>query len=538
MQLPPVKGCRVFQENDSNPMLTIDMLWRYFEMCELTEVVRQKDPVFVNLLNNCRIGDITDNDINILKSRHIDNFPSYPNDIIHLYAENANVASHNNAMLEKLHTASYSIAAVDKLPPGVSCINSLISNKSQMQLSGLATIFKIKVGALCMVTQNIDLEDRLINGQIGTIVHIKFFDGKPSILYIRFMDDKAGLTLKRTDSYAQNNNCVPIKKVESEVCVRSYRGANVVFKRTQFPLMLSYAATIHKVQGQQFPRALVSFELLKQRNFNAGQMYVSLSRIESLSGLYISGDICKGAIRPDEKALVEYDRLRTKSTMTPIKRFKLLPCNFIFSHLNARSFKCHFEDIESDHILTECDLMLFTETRMKNSISSSYDKIKDFNIYFHDDESDTFRSLAVCYRDTLDFEYIDSIPGLLVFSVRKNTFMSKTFKFILLYKKNCLTHNDFAYMLEHMLSQYQDIDIITGDFNEDSFNMPQNVLSKLISYEQVVTEPTQIDGRILDQIYVNKNAPLDKTCIVKHIHFSDHDATMCKLENRSDHFQI
>ena len=403
-----------------------------------------------------------------------------------------------------------------------------------MQLSGLATNFKIKVGAICMVTQNIDLEDRLINGQIGTVVHIKIFNEQPCILYMRFMDDKAGLRLKRTDSYAQSNNCVPIKKVETEVCLRSYRGANIVFKRTQFPLMLSYGATIHKVQGQQFPKALVSFELLKQRNFNAGQMYVSLSRIESLSGLYISGDISKDAIRPDEKALVEYDRLRTKSIMTPIERYKILSSNFIFSHLNTRSFKCHFEDIEKDHILTECDLMLFTETRMTNNTSSSYEKIKDFNIYFHNDNSDTFKSLAVCYRDTLNFEYIDSLPGMLVFSVRKKSFMYKAFKFILLYKKNCLTQNNFAYMIEHILSRYPDIDIITGDFNDDGFNMSLNVLSKLISYEQLVTEPTQIDGKMLDQIYVNKNGSYIKTCFVKHIHFSDHDATICKLENKTN----
>ena len=116
--------------------------------------------------------------------------------------------------------------------------------------------------------------------------------------------------------------------------------------------------------------------------------------------------------------------------------------------------------------------------------------------------------------------------------------MFKTFKFILFYKNNCLTHNDFAYMLEHILSHYQVIDIVTGDFNEDSFNMLQNVLSKLISYEQVVTEPTQIYVRILDQIYVNKNVSFDKTCIVKHIYFSDHAAIICKLENRSDHFRI
>ena len=506
------------------------MLWHYFQMCELTEVVRQKDPVFVNLLNNCRVGNLTDDDINILRSRHVHNFPSYPKNIIHLYAENKNVENHNNSMLEKLNTPIYNISAIDKLPHGVSSIDSLIANKSQMQMSGLATILKVKVGALCMVTQNLDLDDRLINGQIGTLVHIKFVNGEPYILYMEFMDEKAGLKLKRSDVYSQNNNCIPIKKVETEVTVKSYRGTNIVFKRTQFPLMLSYSATIHKVQGQQFPKALVSFELLKQRNFNAGQMYVSLSRIESLSGMFISGNVSKTAIRPDEKALAEYERLRVESLMTPIEQFYMIPSSFIFNHLNTRSFKAHFEDIESDHVLTDCDLMLFSETRMKYSISSSYDKIKDFNIYFHDDESDSFRSLAVCYRDTLNFEYIDSIPGLLVFSVQKDTFMSKRIKFMLLYKKNCLSQNDFAYMLQHMLSRYPDIDIIVGDFNEDGLSMPQIVLSQLVNYDQLITEPTQINGRVLDQIYVNKTIIFKSTCLIKHVHFSDHDATVCKLE--------
>ena len=69
----PVKGIRVYDVNKWNPMLSIDKLWNYFKMAELTEVVRQKDDTFVNLLNNCRTGNVTDDDIDILKSRHVDN---------------------------------------------------------------------------------------------------------------------------------------------------------------------------------------------------------------------------------------------------------------------------------------------------------------------------------------------------------------------------------------------------------------------------------------------------------------------------------
>ena len=46
-----------------------------------------------------------------------------------------------------------------------------------------------------MITQNIDIEDRLINGQIGTIAQIKCCNTKPSVIYMKFLDEKAGQIL-------------------------------------------------------------------------------------------------------------------------------------------------------------------------------------------------------------------------------------------------------------------------------------------------------------------------------------------------------
>ena len=71
LQLPPVMDLRVYDVNKKNPMLSIDKLWDYFKMAELTEVVRQKDEIFVNLLNNCRVGNVTNHDMEVLNSRHI-----------------------------------------------------------------------------------------------------------------------------------------------------------------------------------------------------------------------------------------------------------------------------------------------------------------------------------------------------------------------------------------------------------------------------------------------------------------------------------
>ena len=60
-------------------------------------------------------------------------------------------------------------------------------------------------------------------------------------------------------------------------------GRNVV--RSQFPLTLSWACTIHKVQGLSLTNVVVDLGLSV---FERGMGYVALSRLRTLSGLYSS----------------------------------------------------------------------------------------------------------------------------------------------------------------------------------------------------------------------------------------------------------
>ena len=43
-----------------------------------------------------------------------------------------------------------------------------------------------------MLTVNRDVQDRLINGQIGVVKHIKIIENKVSIKYTKFNDPDAG----------------------------------------------------------------------------------------------------------------------------------------------------------------------------------------------------------------------------------------------------------------------------------------------------------------------------------------------------------
>ena len=221
--------------------------------------------------------------------------PNYPWEALHVFAENSLVNDHNNMMLERLQTQPVKLVAIDKFPSHVpSSVMDKTLSQSYCQTGGLHKELIVKEGARVMLTTNLCIMDCLISGQIGTVKRIYFENLSPRRIYIKFDDPKAGSNLisESHDRFARDHNLVPIEQIEAAVKVSKCSSTSPCIKRIQFPLTLSWAYTIHKVQSLTVEKLVVSFTLLNQRSFSYGQLYVALGRVTKLPGLSLVPSIC------------------------------------------------------------------------------------------------------------------------------------------------------------------------------------------------------------------------------------------------------
>jgi len=261
------------------------------------------------------------------------------------------------------------LKATDQYPANVSeaDINSVLA-RPRSDTGGLDANMCIKETARVMLTKNIDIGDRLINGQLGTVVRIEVNQNteKPTVIYIKFDDDKAGNSLiqKSTSSFVRQNRVVPIERILAKIKIHPNKPSSPEIQRMQFPLTLAYAVSIHKVQGLSLNSLVISFELVKQKSFKTGQVYVALSRATSLNGIHILGKINSKYVKADPRVDEEYERLREISKTKHMETNEKCEEHGILTIclLNIRSLKQHSIDIKYDPNIQDSDVIALTET--------------------------------------------------------------------------------------------------------------------------------------------------------------------------------
>ena len=306
LQLQPVNGKPAFETVDKKSIKyklgcgTAVNIWKEcVEYDELTINERQKkDGGYSSLLNSVRQGLVDEEITTTLKERVIDD--SVPNIFKQLQEEGMSPVclfptrkqcdAVNVEMLQLLDSKVHELGCTDEVDETKSTnkwhkkaaekLDKL--NKDCSNTAGLEALLKIAVGARVMLRRNNDVKAGLVNGAIGTVLEIH-----PSRISIKF------------DHLSEPCD---IKRVSGKFMVMK----NCYVQRTQFPLILAYAVTIHKCQGLSLDCAIID---LSDKVFADGMAYVALSRVRSLNGLHLTAFDPK-SIKVNVKALREINRLR------------------------------------------------------------------------------------------------------------------------------------------------------------------------------------------------------------------------------------
>ena len=289
-QLPPVVSSQereIFASHYDTPYFFSAHALRNTELTliELDKVYRQKDPVFVDLLNKIRNNSANERDIAQINDLVTKPGAAGDQDFqITLTTTNAIADGINETHLAALKGKVYSSSAE-------------VEGTFGREYHPTATDLQYKVGAQIMMLNN-DVEKRWVNGSIGVIEAMKEDIDGHEYLTVRLQD-----TRSTADVYPHTWEVFKFD-VEDNAIVSEPAGAF-----TQYPFRLAWAITIHKSQGKTFKRIAID---TGRGAFAAGQIYVALSRCTSIAGITLKSPIRARDIRTDPQIGAFFARYRDK----------------------------------------------------------------------------------------------------------------------------------------------------------------------------------------------------------------------------------
>ena len=237
---------------------------------ELTKVFRQKDEVFLEILNEIRDGNLSSEHFEILNIRYEPDFEPKEEAYVYLCSHNRMADEINSRKLNEL--------------VGKSCFYkaSIIGDFKDTQFPNDETL-ELKVGAQIMFIRNdASQEKKYFNGKLAEVV-----DLDEDEIWVRIEGDDEDYKLKK-EVWEQKKYTLDDEKNIQEDVLGSFE---------QYPIRLAWAVTIHKSQGLTFDRLIVD----AGKSFASGQVYVALSRCRTLEGIVLKSKISKDVIFSDRR---------------------------------------------------------------------------------------------------------------------------------------------------------------------------------------------------------------------------------------------
>ena len=225
---------------------------------EFQKVYRQEDEDFLRILESVRLNKTTPEILMHLNERVCQ--PTKEDGmVITLTSLNRNADVINQKHLAEIESEEY-------------VYEGTVTGKYEEKRFPVDLKLKLKVGAQVMFTRN-DPKRRWVNGTIGKVTKLS--------------KDEIKVTVENGETYVVPNVTWESYSYEYDrETKKNKKELRGTF--TQFPLRLAWAITVHKSQGMTFDKLYLD---LSGGMFAAGQLYVALSRVRSLGGLFLSKQI-------------------------------------------------------------------------------------------------------------------------------------------------------------------------------------------------------------------------------------------------------
>jgi len=237
---------------------------------ELDRIFRQSDEKFISILNHLRNNITTREDINLLNS---------------YYRSEEEIGNKQGIITITTHNHiadGISRRELEALPASPSFFEAEITGDFPEKLYPLPLQIELKAGSQVMFVKNDSTEEKAyVNGKLAQVDRIE----EKNITVILSGTNQEFTLRKETWEHKKYTINEKSKEVVEEVAG--------TFE--QYPVKLAWAVTVHKSQGLTFEKAIIDVGLA----FAPGQVYVALSRLQSLDGLILRTRINTSSISID-----------------------------------------------------------------------------------------------------------------------------------------------------------------------------------------------------------------------------------------------
>jgi len=550
-------------------------LWNKFTLYELTGKMRQRDQLeFTNILN--LIGEhgtesLSDDQLNLINGRFVNDQSEIPSDAIVLFFKNEDVYNYNKERIAKLEGELIENKAAD-VAVGKFSSNTRAQNfakqcqkiKDLDETGGLQYRIYLKNECRYIITLNQDVSDGIVNGAVGVlkkiVLHKNPSSEKPLVkrVWLLFENIDVGkktrinnIDLCVCDDVDAKFNWTPINCIRQRIKTNNMGGGYSI-DRIQLPIVEAESFTIHKSQGKTYQKCAVYISAALTKSL----LYVALSRVTSLEGLFLFGarktilSEKKSKLSLNERKKLVEKNLKTCVINSEMKRMRnncqmINYFPFIRSSVDSQmnSFKLMFHNvggsfvknkiyIQNDRGFMNADVILLINTNTTDLDNASQLALKGFDLtnnIVNNEINDI--SGQMCFinnnlKKKLHF-VVDNRKGKeakytktqLEMSLYKYDFtcsVTKSFYICILYKHIGMDNTQFydqfkKFLLTHLSSSHDSTIlnrrlIILGTFNMDFNNMPkslQTILTDLHLKPKMLQTPTHKCGSQYDWCFTN-----------------------------------